>query len=166
MLPSSVELEKQPRIIELGVVVVQDRKLVSEHNWLVFPECQVSAEITKITGITNDDLAGKPLFRELLGEIEEVFAGADIGIAHNAPFDTGMLMNELLRCNRTGFPWPTEIVCTAQEYTPMMGKRPRLIHLYEKIMGVPLKQTHRALDDAKAVYDLLERDDWFQKVGA
>lgn len=164
LLPSSAPLEKQPRIIELGIVVVEDGKKTGEHNWLIYPECEISAEIIKITGITNEDLQGKPLFRQLLAEIEEVFGGSDLGIAHNAPFDVGMLTNELARCGRTGFPWPTEIICTAQEYTPMMGKRPRLIHLYEKVMGRPLAQTHRAVDDAMAVFEILEKDEFFKQL--
>ncbi len=165
LLPSSAPLEKQPRIIELGIAVVIDGKLASEHNWLINPEMEISAEITKITGITNEDLVGKPLFRQLLGEIEEVFGGSDYGFAHNAPFDVGMLTNELKRCGRTGFPWPTEIICTAQEYTPMMGKRPRLINLYEYVMGRPLAQTHRASDDAMAVFEVLQKDKFFDQLG-
>lgn len=166
LLPSSAPLQKQPRIIELGIVVVTDGKITGEHNWLIDPECEITEEITKITGITNDDLKGKPKFRELLGEIEEVFGGSDLGFAHNAPFDVGMIENELKLIGRTGFPWPAQILCTAQEYTALMGKRPRLIHLYEKIMGVPLAQTHRALDDAKAVFEILQKDKFLELIGA
>lgn len=161
LLPSSAPLEKQPRIIELGIIVAEGGMMVGSHNWLINPECEISAEITKITGITNEDLVGKPTFGQLLGEIEDVFAESQFGFAHNAPFDVGMLSNELLRIGRTGFPWPEQIICTAQEYTPMMGKRPRLIHLYEKIMGHPLEQTHRARDDAMAVFEILSKDNFF-----
>ena len=164
LLPSSAPLEKQPRIIELGIVVVEDAQKVAEYNWLINPDCEITAEITKITGITNEDLADKPKFRELLGEIEEAFGVSDFGFCHNAPFDVGMMKNELARCARTGFPFPKEMICTAQEYTHVMGKRPRLIHLYEHIMGVPLAQTHRALDDAIAVYEVLEKDGFFFKL--
>jgi len=158
LLPASAPLESQPRIIELGIVVIIDGKLESKHNWLINPECEISAEITKITGITNEDLVGKPFFRQLLGEIEEVFGGSDYGFAHNAPFDVGMISNELKRCERTGFPWPTEVICTAQEYTHKLGFRPTLKKLYESIIGTPLEQTHRAIDDAVAVWEILEKD--------
>lgn len=164
LLPSSAPLEKQPRIIELGVAVVIDGKLEASHNWLINPEMEISDEITKITGITNEDLVGKPLFRQLLGEIEEAFGGSDYGIAHNAPFDVGMLTNELALCSRTGFPWPKEIICTVQEFTPLMGKRPKLVHLYENVMGKPLAQTHRALDDAMAVFEVLEKYRFFDQL--
>lgn len=164
LLPSSVPLEKQPRIIELGIVVVEDGKKVDEHNWLINPECQITAEITKITGITNDDLKDKPIFRELLGEIEDAFGIADYGFAHNAPFDVGMLKNELARCGRTGFPFPKEMICTVQEYYHLFGKRPKLTALYEHIIGRPLAQTHRALDDAMAVFEILDKDNFFMQM--
>mgnify|MGYP001558193404 CR=1 FL=1 len=155
--PSGSPLEDQPRIIELGIVVVQDMVITAERSWLIYPECQISEQITKINGITNSDLKGKPLFRQLLAEIEDVFAGSDFGVAHNSPFDTGMLRNELLRCSRSGFPWPRNMLCSAQEFTPFMGFRPKLTQLYEKVMGFPLAQTHRALDDAIALYSVLEK---------
>jgi len=166
LMPSVAPIDKQPRVIELGVVVIVDGKVQSEHNWIFDPKQSISAEITKITGITNEDLVGKPEFRERLAEIEEVFGGADIGIAHNAPFDTGMLKTELDLCGRTGFPWPAEMICTAQEYTHVLGKRPRLVDLYEHVMGRPLAQTHRALDDALAVWEVLEKDNFLRMIGA
>lgn len=161
LLPSSAPLEKQPRIIELGVVVVEDGVLTSQYNWLINPGCEISEEITKITGITNADLEGKPTFSQLLGEIDFAFLGSDYGFAHNAPFDTTMISNELRLINRGWFYWPTTMICTAQEYTHVMGKRPRLIQLYEHVMGVPLKQTHRALDDAMAVFEVLNKEKFF-----
>jgi len=164
LMPSSVPLEKQPRIIELGLIVVEDRVKVAEYNWLINPECQITPEITKITGITNEDLKDKPLFRELLGEIEEAFGVADYGFAHNAPFDLGMLKNELARCGRTGFPFPKEMICTVQEYHHLFGKRPKLTALYELIIGRPLAQTHRALDDAMAVFEILEKENIFMQL--
>lgn len=165
-LPRSAPLTKQPKIIELGVVVVMNGKLHSEHNWLINPGEPISAEITKITGITNEDLVGKPSFRDLLPEIEEVFADAENCMAHNMPFDQGMLEFELERLARTGFPWPRNMICTAQEYAPLFGRRPRLVQLYERIMGVPLPQTHRALDDARALFDTIHKDKFFDKLVA
>lgn len=161
LLPSTVELQKQPRIIELGIAVVEDRKLTAEYNWLIYPEEQITEEITKITGIKNEDLQVKPLFKDLLPEIESVFKGATFGVAHNAPFDVGMITYELERINHTSFPWPDEVLCSAQEYTALMGFRPRMVDLYKHIIGSELKQTHRALDDALALYEILSKDGFF-----
>lgn len=164
LLPSAAPLDKQPRIIELGAVRVSEHAVLGELSQLLNPEIEISAEITKITGITNEDLVGKPTFREFLPQLVDFFVGADMLICHNAPFDSGMLRNELKRAGIEDFPWPKEIVCTAQEYTATMGKRPTLKALYEKVIGVPLAQTHRALDDAMAVYEVLTKDKFFDQL--
>lgn len=167
LLPSSAPLEKQPRIIELGAILVStETGIVGELTQLINPEMEISAEITKITGTTNEDLVGKPTFKEYLPTLRAFFDGADMLICHNAPFDSGMLRNDLKRAGCDDFPWPAETICTAQEYTPVVGKRPRLLQLYEIIMGKPLAQTHRALDDAMAVYEILDKDKFFSQLGA
>ena len=167
LLPSSAPLEKQPRIIELGAILVStETGIIGELTQLINPEMEISAEITKITGITNEDLVGKPTFKEYLPTLRAFFDGADMLICHNAPFDSGMLRNDLKRAGCDDFPWPAETICTAQEYTPVVGKRPRLLQLYEIIMGKPLAQTHRALEDAMAVYEILDKDKFFSQLGA
>ncbi len=154
-LPSTSELEKQPRIIDFAVAIVENGHVQSEHEWLINPEEEISAEITKITGITNEMLVGQPFFRQVLGEIEEVFAGADQLFAHNAPFDCALLEYELRRCARTGFPWPKAIICTVQEYIFINGRRMKLTELYQHVLGRELKQEHRALSDVRALTEIL-----------
>lgn len=164
LLPSTAPVEKQPRIIELGALVCSESAILGELSQLLDPQVEITAEITKITGLTNDDLKGKPTFKEFAPQLADFFRGADYLICHNAPFDVGMLKNDLKRAGIEDFPWPETIICTAQEYTPMMGKRPKLLALYEKVIGVPLAQTHRALDDAMAVYEVLTKDKFFEQL--
>lgn len=158
--PAIVPLEKQPRIIELGLVVVENGDVLLTHNWLINPDCEITAEITKITGISNEDVADKPAFAHYADDTLAAFAGAHACIAHNAPFDVGMVNNEFKRLGRE-FVWPLNVICSAQEYEPVFGFRPRLIQLFERVMGEPLKQTHRALDDAMALYRALNKDGFF-----
>jgi len=56
------------------------------------------------------------------------------------------------------------MICTVQEYHHLFGKRPKLTALYEHIIGRPLAQTHRALDDAMAVFEILDKDNFFVKM--
>jgi DNA polymerase III epsilon subunit family exonuclease len=165
LMPSKAPLEKQPRIIELGALAVSKDGIIGELSQLLNPGIEISAEITKITGITNADLVGKPTFEEYLPQLADFFRGADFLICHNAPFDTGMLRNDLKRAGCDDFPWPTEILCTVQEYHSLFGHRPSLKVLYERIIGAPLSQTHRALDDAAAVHAVLLKDKFFDKIG-
>jgi len=153
-LPDCADLDKQPCIIELAVARIEDGKIIAEHSWLMNPERPLEAIITKITGLKDEDLADKPKFRELLGEIEEAFGGADQLIAHNAPFDVGLLGFELSRACRTGFPWPKTTICTVQEFFHEKGRRLTLAQLYELKLGRPLAQTHRAMDDVRALAEI------------
>lgn len=164
LLPSSAPVEKQPKIIELGAIAVSESGILGELSQLLSPGQEITAEITKITGITNEDLVGKPTFAEYLPQLKEFFSGADMLICHNAPFDTGMLKNDLIRAACEDFPWPNTIICTAQEYTPVIGKRPSLKVLYKHIIGEELAQTHRALDDVMAVYAVLQKDKFFEQL--
>jgi DNA polymerase III epsilon subunit family exonuclease len=163
-LPLVAPLEKQPKIIELGMLVVEGEELVQGLNWLIHPGEEITAEITKITGITNEDLVGKPRFSEIADEVEKLFASADACIAHNAPFDTKLVNFEFRRMERE-LKWPDQVICTVQEYTHITGKRPKLTFLYEHIMGKPLEQTHRASDDALALFELLKADGFLKMIG-
>ena len=160
-LPSSAPVEKQPRIIEIGLAMVSHGDVVMKFNALLDPEQEVSAEITKITGITNEDVKGKPKFKELLPELKKLFGAADFLVAHNANFDRSLLEFELVRAECDDFPWPKETICTVQEYKHLFGFNPRLVDLYQLKMGKPLEQTHRALDDVLAVVEILRQDDFF-----
>lgn len=166
-MPSVAPLEKQPRIIELGAIAVEPNGTVfGELSQLLNPGIQISEEITKITGIKNEDLVGKPTFAEFLPRLEEFVAGCDLIICHNAPFDMGMLRFDLRRCGaEKTFPWPAEILCTAQEYAHLLSERPGLIHLYKAVFGRELAQTHRAVEDCRALLEVLMADKFFEKIG-
>lgn len=153
-LPRSAPLEKQPKIIELGIIVLDGMKEVHRQGWLINPGEPITAEITKITGITNEDLVGKPSFKEVWSEATGHFLGADGIVAHNLPFDMSLLEFD---CLRIGAPpnLPLVKICTVQEFMHIFGKRPKLTELYEHFMGKPLAQTHRAVDDVEAMVEIM-----------
>lgn len=165
--PKRVPLSHQPKIIEVGLVVYECNSTLTStmklktYSQIIDPKETISAEITKITGLTNADLVGKPTFAEILPKLSEMFEGVNILVAHNANFDVTMLANELNRLGadvNKAFPWPPQIVCSVQEYQHKFGFRPNLQKLYELIMEKPLEQTHRALDDANALAEILIKD--------
>lgn len=161
--PEVSDLDQQPKIIEFAVAEIDEAyNIVGEYSWLINPGEEITPTITKITGLTNDDLFGKPSFIEVLPEIEEVFMGIDRLMAHNLPFDMGMLTNELRRLGRHyAFPYPPNQVCTVQLANEMIyGRRAKLTELYELTMGKPLAQTHRALDDVRALVEVIRGQRW------
>lgn len=155
--PSVSGLDKQPHIIEVGIAVYEEGVLVHEYSRLVKPPFPISEEITKITGITNEMLEGQPPFSEIIGDIADAFDGCDAFVAHNAPFDRACLEYEIQRLG-CFFAWPPLTICSAQEFTHEFGFRPKLVQLYALKMGKPLEQTHRALDDVKAMAEVLLKE--------
>lgn len=145
----------QPRIIEFGGVLVDERgKVIDELELLINPGVKLPQVITKITGLTDQDLACEPSFSDVADQIKFMFERADALLAHNLPFDSTMIQLELDRWRIANWPWPRYNICTVQEHAEEWGKRPKLTELYEHYKGVKLAQTHRALDDVLALADV------------
>lgn len=159
--PNRVPLDEQPRIIEIGLVVLNDDQVVERVGQLLDPKVPIPPDSSKTHHIYDDMVRGKPTFAQFLPEFIKHFEGSDCLIAHNAPFDVRILATELIRLgiNET-FPWPPKIICTVQEYAPMFGFKPNLQKLYQQITGKSLAQTHRALDDADALAEILIKEKW------
>lgn len=161
--PGDAALDEQPKIIEFAVSEINTKyEIVEEHSWLINPGEPLPPTITKITGLKDSDLAGKPPFLSVLPEIEKVFLGVDRLVAHNIAFDMGMLTNELRRVGREyAFPYPPQQVCTVQLASDLIyGRRAKMTELYEKALGHPLAQTHRALDDVHALVEIVRALEW------
>jgi DNA polymerase III epsilon subunit-like protein len=175
--PSVVPLEVQPKIIEIGALYIDStsNEITRTINQLFDPgevyndktketTRELPLIITAITGLTIEKLNGQPTFNDFLPVLSTFFIGADVLIMHNAQFDVKMINLEMSRIKAIGFPYPPSIICTVQEYKAMMGKWPKLTELYTKIMGKPLAQSHRALDDCIALHEILMVDKFFEKI--
>lgn len=157
-LHPAAKLHLQPRAIEFGGVVVEGGEIVERHSRLINPGIPLEPIITKITGLTDDDLKGQPPFAECLPRLRGVFGSCDLMVAHNLPFDRSVLTHELRRCGCEDFPWPRHALCTVQTYRPFWGRRPKLLELYERVTERPLAQTHRALDDCEALAEIVLKE--------
>jgi DNA polymerase III epsilon subunit-like protein len=158
-LHPDARISLQPYITEVGGALIDERgEVLEELSLLIKPPIPVSEEITKITGITNEMLEGQPTFEEAYPRIKAIIEKADVFICHNEPFDRFLLELELQRAGINDFCWPTHRLCTVQAYYEQYGKRPRLVELYEDVIGRPLAQTHRALDDVKALAEVVVKE--------
>lgn len=78
------------RIIEIGAIKYVKGERVGDFSFLINPEMPLPEIITKITGITDDMLVGKPLIEEVLPEFLQ-FIDKSVLVAHNAEFDLNFL---------------------------------------------------------------------------
>lgn len=83
------------RIIEIGCVELLNRRKtqVSYHQY-INPQRGIDEAAQEVHGLSNEDLAGKPLFADIAAEFLEFIGDAEL-IIHNAEFDIGFLDNEL-----------------------------------------------------------------------
>ena len=92
------------RIVEIGCVEMLNRRLSGRNLHLYLnPQRSSHEEALKVHGLTDEFLADKPLFANVVDEFIEFVEGAEI-IIHNANFDVGFLNEELRRVGRPKFP--------------------------------------------------------------
>jgi len=166
-LPIVSSIDMQPRIIEIGLIIVEDGKITSTYEQLIKPcNIKITPKITRITGIKDKDIADKPFFEDIYKTVMLKISDCDYLIAHNANFDSSMINFELMRIGHDEECISTDrLICTAQEYAPLFGKRPTLKALYERIMCKRLSQTHRALDDVMALWEIIQNDNFLEQIG-
>lgn len=82
------------RIIEIGCVELQGRRLTGRHFHVYLnPDREIDEGAIAVHGITNEFVADKPRFRDVADEFFEFIKGAEL-IIHNAAFDVGFINNE------------------------------------------------------------------------
>jgi DNA polymerase-3 subunit epsilon len=83
------------KIIEIGCVELVNRKLTGRHyHQYIQPDRVVDDGAIEVHGITNEFLADKPRFADIVDDFLAFVKGAEL-IIHNAPFDIGFLNWEL-----------------------------------------------------------------------
>ena len=78
------------RMSAIGIAVVEDGRIVDSFYSLVDPEQPFDWFNTQLTGIDSEAVAGAPTFPELWERIEPLMSSGVL-VAHNAPFDMGVL---------------------------------------------------------------------------
>ena len=92
---TGLEVHQGHRIIEIGAVLLNDRKKSEEHfHTYLNPSRLIDEEASKVHGIMNEDLLDKPYFEEVAEEFLEFIDGSTL-VIHNAAFDVGFINNEL-----------------------------------------------------------------------
>lgn len=137
------------RIIELGILIVENGKLVKKYNHLINPGRPVNYFITSITGIKTSDLEDAPSFEAVYKEVYDLIKDCTF-VAHNVRFDYGFIKSELERC---GISYNSPHFCTAKLSRVLYPKLKRhgLDFIIER-HGIKCKNRHRAYDDAEVIY--------------
>jgi DNA polymerase III subunit epsilon len=142
------------RIIEIGIVRVEDGVVVKEYSKLVNPMAHIDPFIQNFTGITPDMIEGAPTFYEIIDEVEEILSNA-VFVAHNVRFDYGFVKQEFKRFGKS---FSSKQLCTvklSRQFYP--GHRSYSLSALIERHGFVCPERHRALDDAKVCFQLLDQ---------
>ena len=91
---TGLEPSQGHKIIEIGCVEMINRRLTGNnyHQYLQ-PDREIDEGAQAVHGISNESLADKPRFIDIVKDFIEYLDGAEL-IIHNAPFDVGFIDNE------------------------------------------------------------------------
>lgn len=138
------------RITEIGAVKISGGEIVQRFNTFVNPERAIPYEITKLTGITDDDVRDAPSQQEALEMFYE-FCGGDAAVlvAHNANFDMSFLKQTAKRCKMSCNFTAIDTLVMARSLFPHLKKYK--LDIVAKEVGIQEFNHHRACDDAEVL---------------
>ena len=140
------------RVIEAGIVLVEDGAVVEEYSTLVNPGTRIPHAIQHFTGITEAMVADAPPFEAVAEDIASRLDGR-LFVAHNARFDYGFLRSEFRRIERR---FRAPVLCSvrlSRALTP--AERGHSLDAVMSRHGIACAARHRALGDARVVAEFL-----------
>jgi DNA polymerase-3 subunit epsilon len=136
----------------VGLVVVEDGKIVDRFSTYIRPiNPEFSPRQIAIHGITPNDVAGKPTFQETWPQISQRI-GSKLLVAHNAPFDVGVLHHCLAQAK---LPSPQiKCICTLSMVRKLLpGLQDRRLPTLASLFGIA-QDHHNAAADAATCAEL------------
>lgn len=147
------------RIVEIGFVRIERGQVVHAESTLVDPGRPMTGGASRITGITDDMLAGQPTFEQVWPAVRAQWRGCVL-VGHNVSFDLSFLDGE---CRRIGSSLAEElgeydVLDTCRLARRMFGRGGNgLQRLAQRLCIEPTGAAHRALADCHTTVALLQR---------
>ena len=142
------------RIIEIGLIVIEDGKVIETWQTFIDPKVALPPFIQRLTGITPVMVDGAPAFFDIAEELLSKLKGRTL-VAHNARFDYSFLKNEF---ERAGYSYNAKPLCSvkfSRNLYPQF-KRHGLSQIISRF-DLAIENRHRALDDAKMIYQFFQK---------
>ncbi len=142
-------LNTTSEIIEVGMVKVIDGRIADRYSQLVRPLLPIPEQVTLLTSIDNRMVEDQPTWRQIEQQVLD-FIGDFTLVAHNVPFDRGMLEQHLGRILPN--PW-VDTHDMAKIFLPSLTSY-KLISI-AGALDVERSDFHRALADADCAAQVL-----------
>lgn len=151
------------RVVEVGAVRLENWQVVAELSSLINPQRKMDAQASAVNQIYDVDLADKPPFHEVAGELLALTEGALL-VAHNAAFDAGFLAMEFyisrFMAPTAVFPQrplPNPWLCTLELARSHFNFGRNNLGEVARRLNVPVSVSHRALNDVYTTAEILKK---------
>lgn len=144
------------RIIQISYIKVHPDGREERGNEIINPEEPIPPFISQLTGITDEDVKGKPTFKELAANLAQLFTGCDFGGFNSNGYDIPLLAEEFLRAG-IDFDFSKCRMIDAMNIFRKMERR-NLASAYKFYCGRKMEEdfeAHRADQDTEATYRVL-----------
>lgn len=151
---TGARVERGGRIIEVAVAILEDGTVHLAYEAVLDPEARIPSWVTRLTGITERDVAGRPRFSDVATDLGRALEDG-VFVAHNARFDWRHLAAEWTAAGVSGPPGgpPLCTVRLTRRLVPELRRR-GLDHV-SAFFGVENPARHRAFGDALATAHVL-----------
>ncbi|MEO6696120.1 MAG: exonuclease domain-containing protein [Ignavibacteria bacterium] len=144
------------RITEVAFIKVHNGEITDKFSTLINPQQHIPREITKLTGITDEDVMNRPSFSEASSEIISYLQqdkNTLIFTGHNVSFDYKFLYHSFQRIGHT---IDLKTLCTCKLARRLLKKlRSKSLVNIASHFGIRSIKQHRAYDDALATSKIL-----------
>ncbi len=138
---------QKDRIVEIAFAQWTAEGMVKEWQTRINPGISIPAAASKIHGIFDADVVGKPTFKQLAANLAGGFSNCDF-CGQNCRFDLRILSAEFARASVS---WSYSSALIIDSYQLERLAVPRsLSHLHEKYVGLKYDGAHGALSDVRA----------------
>jgi len=142
------------RIVEISILKVFPNGNKESKTLRVNPGIPISKEATSVHGISNEDVANEPSFREIAPQIWEMLKDSDIAGYNSNRFDVPLLAEEFLR-NDFDFDLDKHRLVDVQVI--FFKKEPRdLSSALKFYCDKTLENAHSAAADVEATYEIFK----------
>jgi DNA polymerase III epsilon subunit family exonuclease len=142
------------RVIELGMITCQGATEITRSSHLINPGRLIPWDAQQVHGISDQDVAECPPFKEIAEEIKSTLVDSWV-VGHNVRFDTGFLTMELQQAGSSVA--PLGCLDTCQLASALWDFPNYKLETVVKGLKIPTTRLHRALDDATVTREVFHR---------
>ena len=140
-------------ITEIAIVITDGIEILHRFESLVNPMQPIPLFIQNLTGITDDMVAGAPVFNQIAEHVHELLCDK-IFIAHNVNFDYSFIAHQL---SQHGYRLQSGKVCTVRLSRKVFTGLPSYsLGNLCRSLGIQVSNRHRASGDANATTKLFK----------